>query len=217
MHYMKELAKIFGSEARVKILRLFLLNSNEPIDSEDLGKRLRIPRTKAAQECKQLESIAFLKKRSFQKDVIRKGKKGKKKADGWCLNPEFSYNESLRGLLVEEEFLNKKELVRRFKKAGKLKLFVVSGIFIKDQDKEGRVDMLIVGDNLRKPWIEDTVRKLEAEVGKELSYAVFDTAEFIYRFEMYDKLVRDILDFPHEKLVSSPALLALSTAPLKTA
>lgn len=214
---MKELAKIFGSEARVKILRLFLLNPEESADSEDISKRLRIARTKAANECKQLASIDFLKKRTFYKDVIRKGKKAKKKTEGWCLNVDFFYNESLRGLLVEEEFLNKKELVRRFKKAGKIKLFVVSGIFIKEQDKEGRVDMLIVGDNLRKPWIEDTVRKLEAEVGKELSYAVFDTQEFVYRIEMYDKLIRDILDFPHEKLVSSPALLALSTAGVKTA
>ncbi len=214
---MKELAKIFGSEARVKILRLFLLNSDEPVDSEDLGKRLRISRTKAARECKQLASISFLKKRSYFKDVVRKGKKAKKKTEGWSLNPEFAYNDSLRGLLVEEEFLNKKELVRRFRRAGKIKLFVVSGIFIKDQEREGRVDMLIVGDNLRKPWIEDTVRKLEAEVGKELSYAIFDTQEYIYRIEMYDKLIRDILDFPHEKLVSSPALLALSTPTPKTA
>ncbi len=214
---MKELAKIFGSEARVKIMRLFLLNADESVDSEDVAKRLRIPRTKAARECKQLQSIDFLKKRSFSKDVIRKGKKAKKKTEGWYLNPEFHYNDSLRGLLVEEEFLNKKELVRRFKKAGKIKLFVVSGIFIREKDIEGRVDMLIVGDNLRKPWIEDTVRKLEAEVGKELSYAVFDTQEYIYRIEMYDKLVRDILDFPHEKLVSNPALLALSTPSRKTA
>ncbi|MBP9709156.1 MAG: hypothetical protein KBD78_16090 [Oligoflexales bacterium] len=214
---MKELAKIFGSEARVKILRLFLLNAEEIIDNEELGKRLRISRTKASQECKQLASIAFLKKRSYYKEVIRRGKKAKKKTDGWVLNPEFSYNNSLRGLLVEEEFLNKKELVRRFRGAGKIKLFLVSGIFIKDQEKEGRVDMLIVGDNLRKPWIDETVRKLEAEVGKELSYAIFETQEFIYRAQMYDKLVRDILDFPHEKLVSSPAILALSTATPKTA
>ncbi|MEN9582356.1 MAG: hypothetical protein RL641_310 [Candidatus Parcubacteria bacterium] len=214
---MKELAKIFGSEARVKIMRLFLLNADQPIDSIDLGKRLRIPRTKAANECKHLQGAGFIKKRSYMKDVIRRGKKAKKKTEGWYLNSEFSYNDSLRGLLVEEEFLNKKELVRRFKKAGKIKLFVVSGIFIKEQDKEGRVDMLIVGDNLRKPWIEDTVRKLEAEVGKELSYAVFDTAEYVYRLEMYDKLIRDILDFPHEKLVSSPSLLALSTPASKTA
>lgn len=215
---MKELAKIFGSEARVKILRLFLLNAEQTIDTAELGKRLRISRTKAAQECKLLYGIDFLKKGSYYKEIINRGKKTKKKVDGWHLNPDFLYNASLRGLLVEEEFLNKKELVRRFKKAGKLKLFVVSGIFIsRDKESEKRVDMLIVGDSLRKPWIEDNIRKLEAEVGKELSYAVFETQEFIYRYEMYDKLIRDILDFPHEKLVSSPVLEALSTPTLKKA
>ena len=119
---MKELAKIFGSEARVKILRIFLLNSDQMIDSEDLAKRLRVPRTKAASECKQLQSVGFLKKRSYFKDIVRRGKKAKKKTEGWCLNIDFHYNASLRGLLVEEELLNKKELVKRFRKAGKINL-----------------------------------------------------------------------------------------------
>jgi hypothetical protein len=209
---MKELAKIFGSETRVKLMRLFLLNPEQIVDSEDIAKRLRIARTKGATEAKLLQNIGFLKKKTFFKDVIRRGKKAKKKTEGWYLNADFAYNTSLRGLLVEEEFLNKKELVRRLRPAGKIKLFVVSGIFMKEKDMEKRVDMLIVGDNLRKNWIEDTIRKLEAEIGKELSYAVFDTTEFKYRVEMYDKLVRNILDFPHERLVDS---LPLSTLEFK--
>ena len=42
---------------------------------------------------------------------------------------------------------------------------------------------------------------LEAEIGKELAYAVFDTPDFLYRANMYDKLVRDVIDFPHEKVL----------------
>lgn len=209
---MKLLAKIFGSEARVKLMRLFLLNEVQPFDSELLAKRIRVTRPTVAREAKVLQSIGFLRKRSFSKDVIRRGKKVKKKAEGWYLNQEFPYMASLRGLLVEEEFLNKKELVRRLRPAGKIKLFVVSGIFMKEHDPKRQIDMLIVGDNLRKHWIEDTIRKLEAEIGKELSYAVFDTHEFQYRVEMYDKLVRDILDFPHERLIDA---LPLSTLEFK--
>jgi hypothetical protein len=209
---MKELAKIFGSETRVKLMRLFLLNPEQCVDGEDIAKRLRVTRTKGSTEAKLLQHIGFLKKKTFFKDVIRRGKKAKKKTEGWYLNADFAYNTSLRGLLVEEEFLNKKELVRRLRPAGKIKLFVVSGIFMKEKDMEKQVDMLIVGDNLRKNWIEDTIRKLEAEIGKELSYAVFDTTEFKYRLEMYDKLVRNILDFPHERLVDS---LPLSTLEFK--
>ena len=157
---MKELSKIFGSEIRVKLMRLFLLNDGLPFDGEMLGKRIRVSRTNASREAVLLQSIGFLKKKNFSKDVVRRGKKGKKKTFGWQLNPEFHYNESLKGLLVEEEFLNKKELVRRFRPAGKIKLFVVSGVFMREKSPESRVDMLIVGDNLRRRFVEDTVKKL---------------------------------------------------------
>jgi hypothetical protein len=64
---------------------------------------------------------------------------------------------------------------------------------------------------MKKNKIEEVVRKLEAEIGTELVYAVFETKEFIYRLNMYDKLIRDILDFPHEILLQgkefSPAVL----------
>ena len=42
---------------------------------------------------------------------------------------------------------------------------------------------------------------MEAEIGKELRYAVLNTKEFIYRLDMYDKFIRDILDYPHERLI----------------
>jgi hypothetical protein len=32
--------------------------------------------------------------------------------------------------------------------------------------------------------------------------ALFDTEEFMYRLKMYDKLLRDVLDYPHEKIVN---------------
>ena len=59
---------------------------------------------------------------------------------------------------------------------------------------------------MKRSKIEEEVRKLEAEIGTELVYAVFDTKEFIYRLDMYDKLVRDILDFPHEVIFQAKEL-----------
>ena len=53
---------------------------------------------------------------------------------------------------------------------------------------------------------------MEAEIGSELVYAIFDTKEFTYRLNMYDKLVRDILDFPHEVIFQAKEL---STQALK--
>jgi hypothetical protein len=73
-------------------------------------------------------------------------------------------------------------------------------MFIKENDS--RVDILVVGDKLNKGSIETALRNIEAEVGKELSYAFFDTEEFKYRVGICDKFVRDVLDYPHEKIVN---------------
>ena len=59
---------------------------------------------------------------------------------------------------------------------------------------------------MKRGKIEEGIRKLEAEIGAELVYAIFDTKEFIYRLNMYDKLVRDILDYPHEVLLQAKEL-----------
>src|SRR5690606_22151812 len=115
-------------------------------------------------------------------------------------NSEFPYIDELKKLLVEGEFFRDEEIAKRFKPAGKVQLLVVSGIFM--QDSESRLDLLIVGDNLRKAFIQRAVAVLESELGKELRYAVFDTADFKYRMSMYDKLLRDVFDFPHQRLIT---------------
>ena len=65
---------------------------------------------------------------------------------------------------------------------------------------------------MKRNKIEEEIKKLEAEIGTELVYAVFDTKEFIYRLNMYDKLIRDVLDFPHEVVLQAKEL---STQSLK--
>lgn len=110
----------------------------------------------------------------------------------------------MEGLLINTDTLSNEGILNTFKRGGKIKLVIVSGIFIKNKDT--RVDLLVVGDALKRGRLEDSVRKLEAEIGSELAYAIFDTKEFLYRLNMYDKLVRDIVDFPHQVLFQAKEL-----------
>jgi len=194
---MEILAKILGSEARVKIMRLFLLNRGKGFTSKDVAKRSRVSSVSTRREMRILASVGFIKKRSSN-------------APDWYYNSIFQYGEEFKNLLLNLDTLNSQAILDNFKKVGRIKLFIVSGIFIKNDDS--RVDLLIVGDKMKKGQIEKGVRKLEAEIGVELVYAVFNTKEFIYRLNMYDKLVRDILDYPHEVLLQSKEL---STQALK--
>ena len=47
---------------------------------------------------------------------------------------------------------------------------------------------------------------IEAELGKELRYAAFETLDFQYRLGIYDKLIRDILDSQHQKILNKLAI-----------
>jgi hypothetical protein len=196
------LNKLFGSSARVKIIRLFLLNSESAFENSDVVKKSKVTASIARKELAMLNKIGFINKRSFFKEIpakTKKGKPSKKRVSGWQLNGEFPLLYPLHNLLVNTEPLGKKEIINRLKKCGNIKLIVISGVFI--QDPDSRADMLIVGDKLKKSAIKNTMSIIESEVGKELSYAFLNTPEFKYRISVYDKFVRDILDYPHIKIV----------------
>ena len=193
---MEILGKMLGNPARVKIMRLFLLNKGKWFKSKDIAKRSQVNPNVTRRELRLLSSIDFIKRR----------------AKDWSFNSSFKYAPEIEGLLVNSDTLNHRAIIDNFKKSGKIKLLLVSGVFIKNEDS--RVDLLIVGDKIKRGKTEEGVRKLEAEIGRELVYAIFDTKEFIYRLNMYDKLIRDILDFPHEVVFQ---VKELSTQALKKA
>lgn len=185
---MEILGKILGNSTRVKIMRLFLLNRGKVFAASDVIKRSRTNPNLARKELRLLSSVSFIKKHGTD----------------WSYNSLFKYGEEFDELLVRSDTLNTQTILDNFKKAGKVKLIIVSGVFIKNEDS--RVDLLIVGDKMKRSKIEEGIKKIEAEMGAELVYAVFDTKEFVYRLNMYDKLVRDILDYPHEVILKAKEL-----------
>jgi hypothetical protein len=94
---------------------------------------------------------------------------------------------------------SKESIVSNFKGCGRIKLLIVAGVFI--QNETSRIDIAIIGDQLKRSAVEAAVRALETEVGKELNYAIMPTEEFLFRVSTTDRFIRDILDFPHERLI----------------
>ncbi len=198
---METLAKLFGGQARVKIMRLFLLNYEATFEIEDVVSRSRVTKANARKEVNALTAMGFIK----SKTVTHEGSRGaKKKVSAWHLNHSFPYIDSIRDLLVDPSLLLREDLNMKFKQVGKIKLMIVAGIFIGNE--KSRVDILIVGDKLKKNIIQQIIKGLESDIGKELDYVILDSAEFKYRVDMYDKLVCDILELPHEKIVDTGQL-----------
>lgn len=204
---MEILGKLFGSVLRVKLLRTFLFNPGVAYDGATLAKRTQSKLADVKKELSLLMKIAFVKEKVYVKEFEKKIKRGKKmvseyakkKVVGFTINPNFEYAETLKKVLLDFQFLDRNAIADRFKRVGRVKFFAVSGVFL--NNVESRVDILIVGDSLNRALVESEVRKLEAEIGKDLTYALFETQDFLYRVQMYDKFVRDILDFEHVRLI----------------
>lgn len=200
------LANLFSSDPLVKIMRLFLMNQEELFSIDEIADRTLSKESSVRRELDILDQIGFTRQKMVTREIPAKdGAQAKKqKVKVWEVDKGFHYLEPLYSLLIEYDTLRQNDVVSKFRPAGKIKLLVVSGVFIKDP--ESRADLLIVGDNLNRKKIDNAVKFFESQLGKELSYAMFDTEEFIYRRDMYDKLLCDIFDGEHEVLISSSGL-----------
>lgn len=197
------LTKLFGSDSKVKILRLFLFNPETVFSHDEIVERCRVSSKELKKELPALLDIELIKRKPFSKEItITKGKKTivkKIKGNGYTLDSRFTYLQSLKNLLITVSLHSHEDIAKRVSKVGKVKMLILAGMFIQDWDS--RVDMLIVGDELDEKRLEKIVSLLESEIGKQLSYSMMDTTDFEYRLGVYDKLVRDIIDFPHVKVV----------------
>lgn len=195
------LAKLMGGTARLKLLRLFFFNPEELFEKEIIAQRLKISKANAAKEAQFLARIGLVRKRAFFKEHIKKkqGKAIKKRVYGFVLNPEFPHFTHLRQFLIETAMLAGKEVGNRLRPTGKLRLVITSGVFM--QMWESRIDILIVGEEIDSEALTTVIKQMEAELGRELRYAAFSTQDFYYRRSVQDKLIRDVIDYPHETVI----------------
>lgn len=178
------LGKLLGSPARVKLLRLFLFNPKAVYALSDAAERAQVPPATARRELPFYERLGLLRQRSVRGVRER----------AWVLNEDFVYLAALQHLLLNLP-MRGNDIVRRLRSVGVVKLVILSGLFVDEYD--GRVDLLIVGDRIVDKKVRTVIRGLEAEIGKELRYVALTTEEFLYRLGIYDKLVRDVIDYPH--------------------
>jgi len=194
---MERLGILFGSLPRVKLMRHFLMNPDAKYTVKELATKAKVPLSTARKE------ILLLKKADLVKDTIASvtTSRGIKKTKGVTMNTAFPHKDTLGDLLLQPQTIDKPAIAKRFKKIGKIKLLIISGILTGMPDS--RVDVLIVGKDVDTKKLDRAMREVEADIGRELVYAAFDTDDFIYRMNMYDKLIADVLDFPHERLIDS--------------
>jgi len=182
------LAKLFGSMARVKILKLFLLNSDSSYYIRQVSRHLNLQLNAVRRELENLETIGLLSSHQGSDDEMDGGRTDRK---FYQANKDFILFNEVRELIIKAQILCEKEFTEKLRKLGPIKLLILSGLFL--NDKQAPVDMLIVGE-FSKDRVAKLVRELEAELVNEVNYAVLTEEEFRYRQQVTDVFLYSVLE-----------------------
>lgn len=148
------------------------------------------------------------------KKIKKKNKAVRKKVTAdrvkYQLNEKFEFFDELRNLVLKSIPAEKNRLVGKIMGLGRIRLAIISGIFLNNKDSlttlDSEVDLFIVGDGINNSKLTKLLKSLEAEVGKEIKFGIMEKDEFIYRHGMFDRFVRVLLEGPHEKLINKLGL-----------
>lgn len=186
------LAKIFGSGARLKTLRLFIFNEDTSFTIAEVAERTKIAKDVARREIVEILSSGLLRKKGTATNVR------------YQVNPRFEHLAALDTFIRETTSVRQEVILQALRRAGTLRLVVLSGLF--SGILESQIDLLVVGDPIDERTLANAVRSLEVELGREIRYATFATADFRYRRGVYDRLLRDVFDYPHRVLIDKIGL-----------
>ncbi len=190
------LSILFGSTARVKLLRFFLFNPSKEFLFDDISKRARLVRRTARTEISALEKAGVIRQKNVLMTVPGKAKK--MKAIAYTLNKDFQELQALQTFLFDTAPIDGKNLLAHLRKAGSLDFVAIAGVFMRNFEQ--RLDILIAMKKFSQAAVEKAIRSIEAEVGMEVRFAAMSSEDLMYRVGMYDKLTRDFFDYEHQVL-----------------
>lgn len=188
------LDNLFGSKIKVKILKFLFRNYPGEFLISELAKKIQEPRASTKKEITNLAKIRLVKKSGIS---------------GIKLNHDFEFFSELKDLILKASPAEKNKMVGKILKLGRIKLALVSGVFLNNNsvvNENSVADLFIVGDDVNKERLRKFLKSLEAEVGREVRLSIMDKEEFNYRYGMFDRFVRVLLESPHEKLINKLGL-----------
>ena len=169
------LKRLFTSQTRVKLLTIFLLNSEEEFFIRELTRRLDEQINSVRRELDNLKKIGLLKSRM----------KNRKKY--YMINRKFPFLSELQSIIVKTTDQNE-AVVETILKMGKIDFLLLSGHFIK---RDSEVDLLVIGE-IDKGELEAFLEK-EVRSERPIRFTLMHREDFIYRIKCNDRFIKDLV------------------------
>ncbi|MEI9966317.1 MAG: helix-turn-helix domain-containing protein [Candidatus Moraniibacteriota bacterium] len=192
---------LFGSRAKARTLRFFLLNADREYPVAEVAEKTLIPRSDISRELKRLAKMKFVSERT----------RGNRKM--YKANENFPFYQDLKMLVSKVNIHAQAQVFRKLKGVGEVKLILISGLFL--NYPKSKVDMILVVNNPNRTKLKYAITHLEAELGKEVSFVLMNGDELHYRLNMLDRFFIEFLEGPYEEVVNKVPELKRFIAGLK--
>ena len=178
------LKRLFTSNTRIKLLKVFLMNFDQEYFIRELTRKLDEQINSIRRELDNLKKLGLLKTRT----------KNRKKY--YFINPNFIFLDELKGIILKA-ISSQDRIARDIGKMGQIKLLALSGQFINKETE--KVDMLIVG-NLDKEKFAKYLNE-DLRTKRPVKFTILNEEDYKYRQECNDKFINEIIQNPENQIL----------------
>jgi len=192
----KILDTVLGSETKARVLRFLLRHPSKAFKLGEIARIINQNYNTTASFIDDLECVGIIQKSSTKDSA----------SAIYGINSNFRNYEELRDFCLKTFPVSTEILIKELKEAGKIRLAILQGVFL--NQGAVNIDFFVVADDMEDKKFEKVVKGLEADVGQELNYTLMNTSEFTYRYNIYDRFVRNILKRKHITIIDDLKLQA---------
>ena len=173
------LEQLFGSVTRVKLLRLFYANPEQPYFVRELTRKIQQRINSVRQELKNLEHIG----------IVEQADNNRKKY--YSLRKDFPLYHELKLMMLKAQILLEHDFARAIKEIGQVKYLALTGQFIGHKDIA--TDLLIIG-KVNRPKLNRLLRKFQNYFDHDINYTLMTMKEYEYRRQLTDRFLFNVLE-----------------------
>jgi len=178
-----DLVIMFGSETRVEILKLLLLNPDTSFYIREISSRVGLAFSMVYKELANLKDLG----------LVIEERKGKIRL--FKINNQSLLYEDLKMIFIKTVGLGD-IITEHLQKFDKIRYAFIYGSFARGQQlKTSDVDLLIVGD-LKEEKLIKAISEMEESQGREINYILWSEREFEKRAKTKHHLLAEIADNP---------------------
>ena len=172
---------LFGSEARARILNLFLLHPEQKYYLQQVARDLNLQINSVRRELENMVKFEILNTDKTGPAEEKHETKSQRKY--FSVNQNFILYPEIKALFIKAQILSSQKFLHGLQKICQPKFLALTGLFT--NFPEAQTDILIVG-LVRRPAFLKLIKELEKDLGREINYTILTDKEFLYRSEIMD-------------------------------